>query len=126
MWELIQWLLAQKQDRQQGVCSLVVLIINQDSHCQVLFLPEKERKPMVPRRQQYMILPHFGAKPDEDSRELVKLDPGAHCCLSCDGPSLPSLFPLPHKLLLPMPPHIPKSSRVEFSHLPPKLELLST
>lgn len=43
-------------------------------------------------------LPHFGAKPDMDSREVVKLDPRAHCCFSWDAPSLRSLFSLPHNL----------------------------
>lgn len=60
-----------------------------------------------------------------ESRELVKLDPGAHCCFSWDAPNPRSLFSLRHKLLLPIPSHIPKSSRVEFSYFPPKLEFLS-
>lgn len=68
---------------------------------------------MVPRRRGYAVLPHFGAKPDVDSR-LVKPDPGAHCCFSWDALNLESLFSLPHKLLLPIPHHSPESSRVEF------------
>lgn len=86
------------------------LIISQDSYCQVLFL-RKEGKPVVPRRQWYVGLPHFGAKPDTDSRELVKLDSGTHCCFSWDAPDLRSLFSLPCKLLPAMPPRIPKSKQ---------------
>lgn len=70
-------------------------------------------------------LSHFRAKPDMESRELVKLDPGAHHSFSWDAPNARSLFSLLHKLLLPMTSHILKSSRVEFSYFPPKLEFLS-
>lgn len=40
---------------------------------------------MAPGRQWHKVLPHFGGKPDMDSRELVKFDPGAHCCFSWDA-----------------------------------------
>lgn len=69
---------------------------------------------MAPRRQGYAVLPHFGAKPGMDSRELVKLDPGAYCCFSRGAPDLESLFSVPQKLLIPIPHQAPRSSRVEF------------
>lgn len=70
---------------------------------------------MVSGRQWHKILSHLRAKPDMESRKLVKLDSGAHCFFSWDAPSPRFLFSL---LLLPMPSVIPKSSRVEFSYFP--------
>lgn len=112
MWELIQWLSHKSRIGNSVFVCWGFLIISQDSYCQVLFL-RKEGNPMVSRRlsTKYMVLPHFGAKSDMDSRELVKLDSDTHCCFSWDAPNLRSLFSLPSKLFPAMPPHIPKTKQ---------------